>query len=92
MDLSVPSPRLPPIINENEYVKENGKWFFSKIYWNVTFYTTYETGWLRFPMLGYFPFPDSDAPPTNFHPYPSGYKVPYHFPHPVVEPHPITGE
>jgi hypothetical protein len=64
---------------ENEYVKEKGKWLFSKIYWNVTFYTTYETGWLRFPMLGYFPFPDMDEPPTAFHPYPSGYKVPYHW-------------
>jgi hypothetical protein len=64
---------------ENEYIKENGKWLFTKIYWNVTFYTTYETGWLRFPMLGYFPFPNYDEPPTNFHPYPSGYRVPYHW-------------
>jgi hypothetical protein len=68
--------------HENEYVKENGKWFFSKIYWNVTFYTTYEAGWLRFPMLGYFPFLDYDAPPTNFYTYPSGYHVPYHYKHP----------
>jgi hypothetical protein len=69
---------------ENEYVKENGKWLFKKIYWNVTFYTTYETGWLKFPMLGYFLFPDADAPPTAFHPYPSGYHVPYHYKHPVT--------
>ena len=69
---------------ENEYVKENGKWLFKKIYWNVTFYTTYETGWLKFPMLGIFLFKDADAPPTAFHPYPSGYQVPYHFKHPVT--------
>jgi hypothetical protein len=69
---------------ENEYVKENGKWYFNKIYWNVTFYTTYETGWMKFPMVGYFPFPDYDEPPSAFHPYPSGYHVPYHYKHPIT--------
>jgi hypothetical protein len=69
---------------ENEYVKEKGRWLFSKIYWNVTFYTTYETGWMKFPMLGYFLFPDCDGPPTAFHPYPSGYHVPYHYKHPIT--------
>lgn len=69
---------------ENEYVKENGKWYFSKIYWNVTFYTTYETGWMKFPMVGYFLFPDCDEPPSAFHPYPSGYHVPYHYKHPIT--------
>jgi len=69
---------------ENEYVKEDGKWLFSKIYWNVTFYTTYETGWLKFPMLGYFFFPDADEPPSAFHPYPSGYHVPFHYRHPIT--------
>ena len=69
---------------ENEYVKEDGRWLFSKIYWNCTFYTTYETGWMKFPMLGIFPFPDMDEPPTAFHPYPSGYHVPYHYKHPIT--------
>jgi hypothetical protein len=69
---------------ENEYVKENGRWLFSKLYWNCTFYTTYETGWMKFPMVGIFPFPDMDEPPTAFRPYPSGYHVPYHFKHPTT--------
>lgn len=69
---------------ENEYVKENGTWYFSKIYWNCTFYTTYETGWMKFPMLGYFLFQDCDEPPSAFHPYPSGYHVPYHYRHPIT--------
>ena len=72
---------------ENEYVKEKGKWLFKKIYWNVTFYTTYETGWLKFPMLGIFLFKDADAPPTAFQPYASGYHVPYHYKHPIIPLH-----
>jgi hypothetical protein len=26
----------------------------------------------------------ADAPPTAFHPYPSGFHLPYSFPHPVT--------
>jgi hypothetical protein len=36
---------------ENEYVKERGKWFFKKLFWNVTFFTMFETGWLTQPLV-----------------------------------------
>ncbi len=35
---------------ENEYVKENGKWLFKKLHWNVTFFTSFERGWLNVPL------------------------------------------
>jgi hypothetical protein len=69
---------------ENEYVKENGKWLFSKLHWNVTFFTSFERGWLKVPLLGMLTRPDADAPAPHFHPYPSGYHLPYHFVHPVT--------
>jgi hypothetical protein len=69
---------------ENEFVKENGKWFFRKLHWNVTFYTSFEAGWVRIPLLGLLTMEAADAPPTAFHPYPSGYRVPYHYPHPIT--------
>jgi hypothetical protein len=69
---------------ENEYVKENGRWRFRKLHWNVTFFTSFEAGWLRIPLLGVLYRKDSDAPAPNFHPYPSGFRLPYHFGHPVT--------
>ncbi len=69
---------------ENEYVKENGKWLFNKLHWNVTFFTSFERGWLNVPLLGLLNRPDMDAPAPHFHPYPSGYQVPYSFRHPVT--------
>lgn len=69
---------------ENEFVKENGKWLFSKLEWNTTFYTRFETGWQVQPLVGFLPMPDHDNPPTRFYPYPSGYHFPYSFPHPVT--------
>jgi hypothetical protein len=69
---------------ENEFVKENGRWLFTKLYWNTTFYTRFETGWLVQPLVGLLPMPGPDRPPTAFYPYPSGYHFPYSFPHPVT--------
>jgi hypothetical protein len=69
---------------ENRYVKENGKWLFSKLHWNNTFCSPFEDGWLKLPLMGWMPLPDPDEPPSAFHPYPSGYHVPYHFRHPVT--------
>ena len=37
---------------ENEYVKEGGAWLFKKLHWNVTFFTSFERGWLNVPLLG----------------------------------------
>jgi len=69
---------------ENEFVKEHGKWLFKKLHWNVTFYTSFEAGWVRIPLLGLLTMKMADAPPTAFHPYPSGYHVPYHYKHPIT--------
>jgi hypothetical protein len=69
---------------ENEFVKENGKWLFKKLYWNTTFITRFETGWLVQPLVGLLPMPKADNPPTAFCPYPSGYHLPYSFPHPTT--------
>ena len=70
---------------ENKYVKENGKWYFSKLHWNNTFCSPVEDGWLKLPLMGWMPLPDADAPPTAFHPYPDHLNnVPYHYPHPVT--------
>lgn len=69
---------------ENEYVKENRKWLFKKLHWNVTVFTSFEAGWLKVPLLGLLNRPDADAPAPHFHPYPSGYHLPYHFPHPIT--------
>jgi hypothetical protein len=69
---------------ENEYVKENGKWLFKKLHWNVTVFTSFEAGWLKVPLLGLLTRDDADAPAPHFHPYPSGYHLPYHYPHPIT--------
>ncbi len=69
---------------ENKFAKENGKWLFTKLYWNTTFYTRFETGWMVQPVVGFLPMPAADNPPTAFYPYPSGYHLPYSFPHPIT--------
>jgi hypothetical protein len=70
---------------ENKYVKENGKWLFSKLYWNNTFCSPVEEGWMKLPEMGWMGLPDADAPPTAFHPYPEHRgNVPYHYTHPIT--------
>jgi hypothetical protein len=69
---------------ENEYVKENGKWLFTKLNWNVTVFTSFEAGWVKVPLLGRLDRADADAPAPHFHPYPSGYHLPYHYVHPIT--------
>jgi hypothetical protein len=69
---------------ENKYIKENGKWLFKKLHWNLTFHTSFDAGWLKVPLLGLMTRPDADAPPTAFHPYPSGFQFPISFKHPVT--------
>lgn len=74
-------------VYENEYVKEDGKWKIKKLHFNLTFRTPYEDGWLKVPVVGQHG-PDKsvppDAPTTVYEPYPSGYRVPVHFKHPVT--------
>ena len=72
-------------VYECEYIKENGKWLFQNLHFNFTFYAPYEDGWLKTPMYGtLWREGVADAPSTTFHPYPSGYCVPYHFKHPIT--------
>jgi hypothetical protein len=71
-------------VYDNVYVKEDGKWFFKKLHWNMTYWTSFERGFLKVPKLGDNPFPNADAPATAYHPYPSGYHVPYPFKHPIT--------
>jgi hypothetical protein len=74
-------------VYENEYVKEDGRWKIKKLHFNLTFRTPYEAGWLKVPVVGQHG-PDAvikpDAPPTAYHPYPSGYHVPFSFKNPVT--------
>lgn len=74
-------------VYENEYVKENGQWMFSKLYFFLNFRTPFEDGWLKTPVVGHSG-PSSevppDEPPTNWHPYPSGFQLPVHFKHPIT--------
>jgi hypothetical protein len=73
-------------IYENGDVKEKGKWLFQKVHFNLTFRTPYEDGWLKTPVIGQYgpstdPETKPDAPPTAYHPYPSGYHIPFHWQH-----------
>lgn len=70
-------------VYDNKYVKENGKWLFSKLHWNLTFWTSFEEGWLKVPKLSDTPFLDSDLPASAYHPYPSGYSPPVPWEHPT---------
>ena len=73
-------------VYENEYIKEDGKWLFKKLYFNRIFYTPYEDGWLKTPDCGgqlWDPV-EADLPSTAYHPYPSKYVVPFHYKHPVT--------
>ena len=70
---------------ENKYIKENGRWIFTKLYWNNTFCSPFEDGWMNLPEMGWMPLPDADRPPTAFHPYPDHQgNVPYHYKHPIT--------
>jgi hypothetical protein len=71
-------------VYDNVYIKENGKWFFKKLHWNIIYWTSFERGFLKVPKLSDTPFPHADAPATAYHPYPSGYHVPYPYKHPVT--------
>ena len=74
-------------IFENEYVKENGKWLFKKVFFFLNFRTPYEDGWLKVPVVGQngpsMEVPP-DAPPTFYHPYPAGVHLKPHYKHPIT--------
>ena len=78
-------------IYEDEYIKENGKWYFKKLHFFLNFRTPYEDGWLVTPVVGQngpSTTVPPDAPSTTWAPYPSGVHFPVHFAHPITGRHP----
>jgi acetyl esterase/lipase len=75
-------------IYENEAVKEDGVWKFSKVHAYNTFNASYEGGWVR-SVSGPLPGPSADlppdAPPTRVFPaFPAVYDIPFHYANPVT--------
>jgi hypothetical protein len=68
---------------ENEYIKENGEWKFRKLHWNIIFRSTLKNGWVKEPDFSHTQFEKiqvrGELPPTAYHPYTSGYYVPFHW-------------
>ncbi len=74
-------------IYENEYVKEDGKWMFKKVFFFLNFRTPYEDGWLNVPVIGQNgPSAEvpPDSPPTFYYPYPAGVHLKPHYKHPIT--------
>jgi len=71
-------------IYENDFVKENGVWKFQKMYMSLTYRSPIGDGWAVIPVIGEGRASESDAPPTNYHPYPNMQPVPLHWKHPVT--------
>lgn len=73
---------------ENEYVKEDGVWKISKMYWQQAILVAYEGGWARNEDYNKGIWVSDklppDAPPTNDHGWwPETWLPPFHFSNPV---------
>ena len=66
-------------VYENEFVKENGKWMFKKIFMSLNFRSPIGEGWTTTPVIAAGRSPLSDTPPTAYHPYPDMQIVPMHW-------------
>jgi hypothetical protein len=71
-------------VYENEFVKENGKWKFKKLFFSLHYRSPIAEGWAVMPVIASGIAPASDAPPTAYHPYPDIRPVPFHWKHPVT--------
>lgn len=72
---------------ENEYVKEDGVWKFSKVHWYITVNGSYDEGWHNnaFPVDGPLQDLPPDQPPSeDFKSYPETHFKPFHYVHPVT--------
>jgi hypothetical protein len=71
-------------VYENEFVKEDGKWKFKKLFYGLHYRSPIEGGWAEMPVIASGAAPASDAPPTAYHPYPDITLVPFHWKHPIT--------
>lgn len=73
---------------ENDFVKEDGVWKFTKLHGPFNMYSGYRIGWLDDTTLNTFPekfSPPPDLPPSVIYlTYPNYYVEPYHYDNPVT--------
>jgi hypothetical protein len=71
-------------IYENEYVRENGVWKFSKLDYKQVLTTPYSDGWGKTQLYSGCGPGTADLPTTWYHPYPENGVFPFHYPNPVT--------
>jgi hypothetical protein len=71
---------------ENEFVKEDGIWKFSRLFFNDIISSPLDEGWVKTPYLANPPAHNRppSGPNTHAQTYPSGYIFPYHYKNPVT--------
>jgi hypothetical protein len=71
-------------VYENEFIKEDGKWKFKKLFYSLHYRSPIAEGWAETPMIASGIAPANDGPPTAYHPYPNIQPVPFHWKHPIT--------
>ncbi|MFC1942268.1 nuclear transport factor 2 family protein [Chloroflexota bacterium] len=73
-----------------EYVKEDGKWKFKKLRFDISYYASPAEGWVEPERVAVISTQEpptiikADIPRTFMTQYPSGYIFPFHYKHPVT--------